>query len=158
MNKKIIAFAVFVSLLICKQGYCLFRDDVAAQQVKSLIRIQRAKDEQRKKQYDQVKQQEKINEETLADDMTYSSQTPEQKTTKKEDFIKVSNNQENKPTLQYKRYNREGLIVDTAPPVIVPTKTIVKQEEKKHSNNGIVFLFLVLGIGGFIVFRRQQKK
>ena len=157
MNRRIIVFVVFVSLLICKQGYCLFRDDIGNQQVQSAIKIKRAKDEQRKKQYEQIKQQEAIKKDNTADNMTYSSQTSKQKSTK-ENFTQAINSEKTKPLLQYKRYTSKGAIIDTAHPAVVLTNTTVKKQEKRRSNKGFIFLLLVLGIGGFIIFRQQPKK
>jgi hypothetical protein len=158
MKLKSIALGLCAVFFMCNQGYCLFRDDVSAQQVESAMKIQKAKDEQRKKQNEQVKLQEADKVASAQNGSTDSSQPAARTSSKTSPSAAVITPIAAKSMPQYKRLAPNGTIIDTPQPFVAKPAPIAKQEVKKPSYAGLIFLLLILGVGGLIAFKQKNNK
>ncbi|MBU1043755.1 MAG: hypothetical protein KJ915_05085 [Candidatus Omnitrophica bacterium] len=157
MKLKSIALILFAVLFLSSPGYCLFCDDISPQQVQSSIKMQRVKDEQRKTQAEQVDSQTVDNLKAVQN-QPISSSLSDDKTVSKQAFIESIKVEANQPMPQFKRITPQGMIVDTAQPLVALPITIAKKEEKKSSHGGFIFLLLVLCIVGVMSFKQQKNK
>ncbi len=157
MKLKSMILALCIIFLMCEQGYCLFPDTVSSQQVSSALKIQRAKDEQRKKIADKEKkekrQKEKLDKKnTGSGAQTYSSSAKKSKTTAAQEL-----GQKTIPMPQYKRHTPQGTIVNTPQPKSIEPIVAEQEQEKKKSRGGFIFLLVVLATIG-VMHLKQKKK
>lgn len=156
MRLRSIAIGLCAVFLICDQGYCLFRDDVGAPQVYSAIKMQRAKDEQRKNEAEQVKPQA-VSEEIEQNDKTYNAQI-NMSASSLAFPAAVTSPESIGPVPQYKRLTPQGTVVDTPRPVLVQSAKVESKIEPSNLNQGFIVLLLVLLIAGFIIFKQRGSK
>ena len=74
VNARELIFCMVMMLVIAAPGYCLYRDDVDPEQIKSKVKIQREKDRQRRQAYERKKEEEKQTAQQKQEDTSYTSQ------------------------------------------------------------------------------------
>ncbi|MFH1460022.1 MAG: hypothetical protein ABIG64_06585 [Candidatus Omnitrophota bacterium] len=160
---KILFLCISLILVFNESGFCLFRDDVDPQQVRSRLSLQRQKDEPRK-QMEQIKteQEESLKEQnvqTISGAVPGATEKPLQ-----EISGELSPSEPAKLTAQnesgeFKRLARDkqssaGNSQTKTQPHSVESKA--RETQKNSSSNAWILLMIVL-IAGFFIIRKKQE-
>ena len=145
-------------LLLSEPGYCLFKEDISPQQVISSVRMQRAKDDQRKKQAEQAEKEAALEAAQTDDAFLQSGTEGNVSVDGKDQQSQISETmKEKKAEVQYKRYDRNGQVVATPQPVDLVQQS-QKEEKKEKKSTGFLLAYILFMVVIVLVTKYAANK
>ncbi|MCP4650552.1 MAG: hypothetical protein GY853_10795 [PVC group bacterium] len=152
---------MFLSLSIITSGYCLFKENIDANQVGAQIRLQREKNSQRRQEHEDKKEEEKLQSSRKQEPATSSSQKSKEmpKAITSDELVELK--AKGKTPTEFKRLPREPEveIIRRQQQKAQSQPDGVKQEEKSKGINFGVLILLGVIIGGvwFLIDKKMNK-